>query len=109
MQKQKRIPRTLRSEEDIDAIVRDLRELEILDDVKRLAREHGVLLRAALSSSRYPSVVLARDAIIHFLKGRFRYSGSETGKLLRMDHTSVEESMRRTKKRKNGTGTIGPG
>jgi len=75
-----------------------------LDEVKALARKHGVLLRAALSSSRTQSVVLARDAIIDFLKNRFRYSSPETGMLLRMDHTTVQESMRRTKARKSGDG-----
>lgn len=80
----------------------DLQELEILDQVKHFARKHGVLLRAALSSTRSTNVVLARDAIIEFLRERFRYSSSETGKLLRMDHTSVQASMRRTKARKDG-------
>lgn len=100
MQKQKRLPRT---EADINAIAHDFQELEILDDVRRLARKHGVLLRAALGPSRSPSIVLARDAIIEFLRGRFQYSCSETAKLLRMDHTTVLASMQRTKERKNGS------
>lgn len=94
-----------RSEADIAAITRDLEELEILGEVKTIARKHGVLLRAALSSSRTQTAVLARDAIIDFLRGRFRYSSPETGKLLRMDYTSVQESMRRTKARKDGKPT----
>ncbi len=94
MQKQKR------SEADIKAIMSDFQELEILDEVKRLTRKHGALLRAVLGSARHTNVVLARDAIIEFLRERFRYSSSEMGKLLRMDHTTVQESMRRTKARK---------
>jgi chromosomal replication initiation ATPase DnaA len=93
-----------RSEVDINAIARDLQELEILDEVRRLARKHGVLLRAALGSARTKNVVLARDAIIEFLRERFQYSSPEAGNLLRMNHTSVQESMRRTKARKNGDG-----
>jgi chromosomal replication initiation ATPase DnaA len=89
-----------RSEADVKAIITDLQELEILDEVKHFARKHGVLLRAALGSARNTNVVLARDAIIEFLRGRFQYSSSEMGKLLRMEHTSVQESMRRTKARK---------
>lgn len=95
LQKQKR------SEADVKAVMRDLQELEVLDEVRGLARKHGALIRAALGSSRHTNTVLARDAIIEFLRERFRYSSSEMGKLLHMDHTTVQESMRRTKARKN--------
>lgn len=100
LQKQKQ----KRSEADVKAVMRDLQELEVLDEVRHLARKHGALIRAALGSSRHTNTVLARDAIIEFLRERFRYSSSETGKLLRMDHTSVQASMRRTKARKNADG-----
>jgi chromosomal replication initiation ATPase DnaA len=89
-----------RTEADVAAITRDLQELEILGEIKSLARKHGVLLNAVLSSSRSQSIVIARDAIIDFLRSRFQYSSTETGGLLRMDHTTVQESMRRTKARK---------
>jgi chromosomal replication initiation ATPase DnaA len=93
---------TGRTEEDVAAITRDLEELEVLDECRKLAKKHGVFLKAALGSTRHTSVVRARDAIIEFLDRRFRYSSSEAGKLLRMDHTTVQESRRRTRARKNG-------
>jgi chromosomal replication initiation ATPase DnaA len=95
--------RSGRTEADINAIAHDLQELEILDEVRHIAKKHGVLLRAALGSSRSQAVVLARDAIIEFLRARFRYSSSEAGKLLRMDHTTVRESARRTRERKTSS------
>ena len=73
-----------------------------MDEARRIAREHGVLARDLLGASRLPKAVEARDALIVFLKKRFRYSTTEVGRLLKMDHTTVLESNRRTEARKEG-------
>jgi chromosomal replication initiation ATPase DnaA len=86
-----------RTDEDIAEITRDLAELDVLEDCKRVSKSHGVLLRAALGSGRSKCVVDARDAIISYLVERFGYSSPECGRLLRMNHATVLESLSRSR------------
>jgi len=95
----KRAPKRLRTDADAKPIERDLAELGVDEDARRIAREHGALMRDVLGSSRMPKSVAARDALIDFLCKRFRYSTPEVGKLLKMDHSSVLEAKRRHKER----------
>ena len=91
--------RRQRTEADVVEITHDLAELDVLGDCKRIAKSHGVLLRAALGSGRSKCVVDARDAVIEYLCKRFGYSSPECGRLLRMNHATILESLGRTREK----------
>lgn len=91
--------RRQRTDEDAAAVIHRLDQLEVRRECEQIAKARGVLLREALGPERTKCVTLARDDIIAFLVKRFAYSMPEAGNLMRMDHTSIMSSIKRTKAR----------
>lgn len=96
-------PVHFRTERPVGDIIDDLARYGILDAATAALGPSGVLLVAALSRSRSPSIVRARHRVVRALAllvdgidtSAWRFSYLELGKLLGLDHTTVMSVTRR--------------
>lgn len=86
----------------VKSLMNRLLERGLYHELRAICRSHGVTLGAVLRGKRTQTVVVARRAICVHLSKERRFSSTETGAALGMNHTSVLSALRWKEKSDGG-------
>lgn len=81
---------------DVSIIVNRLRAHGLLEDAKRIAKEHYTTVDAMLGRSRHPLTTRARHAFWRHVRTVTSMSYPEIGALFDFDHTTVMAGIKKT-------------